>query len=73
MVGCKVNSDGCLNWKEHPKVIPSQPRQIGTAESNKEQLMDKPGQNKEKAINVKETNERTGRLLRARNSTRKGK
>lgn len=73
MVGCKLNSDGCLNWKEHRMVIPSQPRQIGTAESNKEQLMDKPGQNKEKAIKVKETNECTGKLLRARNSTREGK
>ena len=40
-----------MNWKEHWSVIRSQQRQkTGTADSNKEQLKDKPRQGKERQL-----------------------
>lgn len=62
-----------LNWKERGNVIRSQQRQkIGTAESNKEQLKDKPGRVRKRQLQYKKTNENTGRILRNSNCTVKG-
>ena len=47
--------------------------EAGTAESNKEQLKDKPGQSEEKAVKAQETNESAGQLLLHGNCTRDGR
>lgn len=46
-----------------------QRQKIGSAESNKGQLKNKPGQSKEEAVQVQEANESTGQFLRPRNRT----
>lgn len=61
-------------WAGKTSVIRWQQRQkIGLAESNKEQLKDKPVQSKEKAIKEQATNESMSRFLKDGNYMCKGK